>query len=191
MDQVRVSPRSRKVRSSSGTGSTTRSHSALRTLFSAIRRPAAAALLLAALAEVSQAGFGRQSMTVSADYEPGAVCRWLETHVDQIIQSTGADILQSRGDLIELRVRTKQGDQTMTLRRQIQPGVYSATFVNGTLEDYIFRIRVAPAEEGNGSELTVETSATVSDVSGISINIELRRSLRMIRGYLETHLRRQ
>jgi len=63
------------------------------------------------------AGFGRQTLVVEADYRYEAVCRWIEKNVDAIQKSSGAKILETRGDLVTLQLETKYGTQTFRIRR--------------------------------------------------------------------------
>src|ERR1700722_16056088 len=106
--------------------------------------PRMCAMLLAlsiggTLAAPCRAGFGRQTLTVEADYGYAAVCRWIEQNVDAIQQNPGAKILAAHGDVITVQCGTKYGMQTFRIRRTDRRGDYRAVFVDrsaGTLTDY-------------------------------------------------------
>jgi hypothetical protein len=97
------------------------------------------------------AGYGRQTLVVEADYSYEPVCRWIEKNVDAIQKSSGAKIVETRGDLVTLRLETKYGTQTFRIRRSGTRGDYRASFVDrsaGTLTNYSYRIQVTSLEGG-------------------------------------------
>jgi hypothetical protein len=139
------------------------------------------------------AGYGRQTLVVEADYSYVPVCRWIEKNVDAIQKSSGAKILETRGDLVTLRLETKYGTQTFRIRRSGTRGDYRASFVDrsaGTLTNYSYRIQVTSLEGGR-SQIEITMTAFSEDNNGVSVNIELRKALRLMRDYLEPRLTKQ
>ena len=145
------------------------------------------------LAAACRAGYGRQTLVVEADYDEAAVCRWIERNADAIQKSTGAKILDTHGDLITLQIDTKYGKQTFRIRRSGGRGDYVGTFVDrstGTLTDYSYHIKVTSLGRRR-SQIEVTMTATSENVNGVSVNIELRKSLRLMRSFLEQYLTRE
>ncbi len=152
------------------------------------------ALVIGALLTATcRAGYGRQTLVVEADYGEGAVCRWIEHNADAIQKSTGAKILDTHGDLVTLQIDTKYGTQTFRIRRTGRRGDYVGTFVDrstGTLTNYAYRMKVTSLDGGR-SQIEVTMTATSETVNGVAVNIELRKSLRLMRSFLEQYLTRE
>ena len=92
-----------------------------------------------------------------------------------------------------MRIETKYGTQTFRIRRSGQRGDYQATFVDrsaGTLTNYTYRIQVTSLE-GRRSQVEITMTAFSEDANGVAVNIELRRSLRMMRTFLEQSLTKE
>jgi hypothetical protein len=139
------------------------------------------------------AGYGRQTLVVEADYSYEAVCRWIEKNVDAIQKSSGAKILETRGDLVTVQLESKYGIERFRIRRTGKRGDYQAKFVDrseGTLTNYTYRI-VVTSLEGGRSQIEITMTAFSEENNGVSINIELRRALRLMRDYLEPRLTKQ
>jgi hypothetical protein len=158
----------------------------LRTLF--------LALAISALLDSScRAGYGRQSLIVEADYDYASVCRWIERNVDAIQKSSGAKILETHARVVTLQFETKYGTQTFRIRRSGQRGDYQASLLDrssGTLTNYTYRIQVTSLE-GRRSQVEITMTAFSEDANGVAVNIELRRSLRMMRTFLEQSLTKE
>jgi len=158
----------------------------LRTLF--------LALAISGLLDSScRAGYGHQTLVVEADYDAASVCRWIERNVDAIQKSSGAKILETHASIITLQFETKYGTQTFRIRRSGERGDYRASFVDrssGTLTNYSYRIQVTSLE-GRRSQIEITMTAFSEDANGVSVNIELRRSLRMMRTFLEQSLTKE
>jgi hypothetical protein len=160
--------------------------------------PRICAILLAlaiggTLTSPCRAGFGRQALTVEADYNYPAVCRWIEQNVDAIQENAGAKILKTHGDVVTVQFDTKYGMQTFRIRRSSRRGDYRATFVDrsaGTLTDYTYHIQVT-ALEGGRSQVDITMTAFSEEANGVSVNIELRKSLRLLRTFLEQRLTKE
>ena len=147
----------------------------------------------ALLTATCRAGYGRQTLVVEADYGEGAVCHWIEHNADAIQKSTGAKILDTHGDLVTLQIDTKYGTQTFRIRRTGRRGDYVGTFVDrstGTLTNYAYRMKVTSLDGGR-SQIEVTMTATSETVNGVAVNIELRKSLRLMRSFLEQYLTRE
>ncbi len=145
------------------------------------------------LAAPCRAGFGRQTLTVEADYNYPAVCRWIEENVDAIQKNAGAKILATHGDVVTLQFDTKYGMQTFRIRRSDRRGDYRATFVDraaGSLTDYTYHIQVTGLEGGR-SQVEITMTAFSEEANGVSMNIELRKSLRLLRTFLEQRLTKE
>ncbi len=139
------------------------------------------------------AGYGRQTLVVEADYSYEPVCRWIEKNVDAIQKSSGAKILETRGDLVTVQLKTKYGAQTFRIRRSGTRGDYRASFIDrsaGTLTNYSYRIQVTSLEGGR-SQLEITMTAFSEDNNGVSVNIELRKALRLMRDFLEPRLTKE
>jgi hypothetical protein len=139
------------------------------------------------------AGSGRQTMTVVADYDYRPVCRWLEQNAAYVEESADVQILSTAGDVVTLRKQTKRGVYVFTIQRSAQPGTYSGQFVqriSGTLTAYSYLVTLVRLPERK-TELTITMEAAVSDANSVAINIELRRSLRLLRTALEQYLHRR
>jgi hypothetical protein len=94
---------------------------------------------------------------------------------------------------LTLRKETKHGLQVFRLRREINGGIYHASFVDrsdGELTDYTSEISVSPLSN-HRTQITVTMTATAEKAYSVSVNIELRRSIRGLRAFLQEHLRRQ
>lgn len=158
----------------------------LRTLFLALA-------ISALLAPSCRAGYGRQTLIVEADYDSASVCRWIERNVDAIQKSSGAKILETHARVVTLQFETKYGTQTFRIRRSGERGDYRASFVDrssGTLTNYSYRIQVTSLE-GRRSQVEITMTAFSEDANGVSVNIELRKSLRMMRTFLEQSLTKE
>jgi hypothetical protein len=156
---------------------------------------AIAAFLAVSLASptLGRAGSGRQSDTIEVDYEYRAICHWLERNEKAAEESTGAEVVKTVGDLVTLRKETKHGLQVFRLRREGNRGIYRASFVDrsdGELTDYTCEIRVSPLSNRR-TQITVTMTATAEKAYAVSVNIELRRSIRGLRAFLQEQLRRQ
>ena len=139
------------------------------------------------------AGYGRQTLVVEADYSYEAVCRWIEKNVDAIQKSSGAKILETRGDLVTLQLETKYGTQTFRIRRSGTRGYYRASFVDrsaGTLTNYAYRIQVTSLDGGR-AQIEITMTAFSESNNGVSVNIELRKALRLMRTFLEEKLTKE
>jgi hypothetical protein len=161
--------------------------------FPVVRATLVALAVGGTLAAPCRAGFGRQTLTVEADYSYPAVCRWIEQNVDAIQRSSGAKILATHGDVVTLRFDTKYGMQTFRIRRSDRRGDYRAIFVDrstGTLTDYTYHIQVT-ALEGGRAQVDITMTAFSEEANGVSVNIELRKSLRTIRTFLEQSLTKE
>jgi len=160
--------------------------SVLRTLLLALS-------ICALLGDCCRAGHGRQTLVVEADYGYAAVCKWVEEHADAIQKSTGARIVDTRGPIVTLQIETKYGTETFRIRRSGQRGDYRAKFIDrstGSLTDYTYDIQVTTLEGGR-SQLEVTMSAYSEEVNGVAVNVELRKSLRRMRTFLEQHLTKE
>jgi len=147
----------------------------------------------ALLTATCRAGYGRQTMVVEADYDETAVCHWIEHNADAIQKSTGAKILDTHGDVVTLEIDTKYGTQTFRIRRTGRRGDYVGTFVDrstGTLTDYGYRMKVTSVDGGR-SQIEITMTATSENNNGVAVNIELRKSLRLMRSFLEHYLTRE
>jgi hypothetical protein len=145
------------------------------------------------LAPPCRAGYGRQALVVEADYGYDAVCRWIEQNVDALQKSSGAKILATHGALVTVQIESKYGTQTFRIRRSGTRGDYRASFVDrsaGTLTDYTYRIQVT-ALEGGRSQIEVTMTAFSEANNGVSVNIELRKALRLMRTFLEQSLTKE
>ena len=142
---------------------------------------------------LGRAGAGRQSDTIEVDYEYRAVCRWLERNEQALEESSGAQVIKTAGDLVTLQKDTKHGLQVFRLRREGGGGVYRASFVDrsaGELTDYTYEIKVSPISNGR-TQIDVTMTARAEKAYSVSVNVELRRSIRGLRAFLQQHLRRQ
>jgi hypothetical protein len=158
-----------------------------------LRSVSLALVVVGFLATACRAGYGRQTMVVEADYDEAAVCHWIEHNADAIQKSTGAKILDTHGDLVTLEIDTKYGTETFRIRRTVRHGDYVGTFVDrstGTLSDYAFRMKVTSLEGGR-SQIEITMTATSENNNGVAVNIELRKSLRLMRSFLEHYLTRE
>jgi hypothetical protein len=139
------------------------------------------------------AGYGRQTLVVEADYSYEPVCRWIEKNVDAIQKSSGAKILETRGDLVTVQLESKYGIQTFRIRRSGKRGDYRASFVDrsaGTLTNYSYRIQVTSLDGGR-AQIEITMTAFSEDNNGVSVNIELRKALRLMRAFLEPKLTKE
>jgi len=142
---------------------------------------------------LGMAGSGRQSDTIEVEYEYRAVCQWLKRNEKAAEESTGAEVVKTVGDLLTLRKETKHGLQVFRLRREINGGIYHASFVDrsdGELTDYTSDISVSQLSNRR-TQITVTMTATAEKAYSVSVNIELRRSIRGLRAFLQEHFRRQ
>jgi hypothetical protein len=140
----------------------------------------------------SWAGSGRQSDTIEVDYEYPVVCRWLEHNEEAIEESTGARVIRTAGDVITLQKETKHGLQVFRVKRTGTRGNYRASFVDrsvGELTDYNYRIKLSPISNGR-TQIEITMSATAEQAYSVSVNVELRRSIRGLRAFLQDHLNR-
>jgi hypothetical protein len=139
-----------------------------------------------------RAGSGRQSDSIEVDYEYRTVCRWLERNEEALEESSGARVIKTAGDLVTLEKDTKRGLQVFRLRREASRGVYRASFVDrsvGELTDYTYQIKLSPISNGR-TQIDVTMTAKAENAYSVSINVELRRSIRGLRAFLQEHLRR-
>jgi hypothetical protein len=155
---------------------------------------AIAALLAVSLAwpRPVLAGSGRQSDTIEVDYEYHVVSRWLERNEVAVEESTGARVIQTVGKLVTLQKETKHGLQVFRLRREGSGGDYRASFVDrsaGELAAYTYRIQLSPISNGR-TQIDVTMTATAQQSNSVSVNIELRKSIRGLRDFLQAHLLR-
>lgn len=142
---------------------------------------------------IGTAGSGRQSDRIEVEYEYRSVCRWLERNEKAAEESTGAEVVKTVGDLVTLRKETKHGLQVFRLRREANRGIYRASFVDrseGELTDYTYEIRVSPLSK-HRTEITITMTATAEKAYSVSVNIELRRSIRGLRAFLQDHFSKQ
>jgi hypothetical protein len=147
----------------------------------------------ACLASACRAGYGRQTLVVEADYDEAAVCHWIEHNADAIQKSTGAKILETHGDLVTMQFDTKYGTQTFRVHRTVRHGNYLGKFVDrstGTLTDYSCEVKVTSLDRGR-SQIEVTMTAMSETNNGVAVNIELRKSLRLMRSFLEQYLTRE
>jgi hypothetical protein len=145
------------------------------------------------LAVSCPAGHGRQTLIVEADYGYESVCRWIEQNADAIQKNSGVKILQTVGSVVTLQIETKYGTEVFRIRRSGARGDYRASFVDrsaGTLTNYSYRFLVTSLEGGR-SQVEVTMTAFSEDHNGVSVNIELRKSLRMMRTFLEHSLTKE
>jgi hypothetical protein len=138
------------------------------------------------------AGSGRQSDTIEVDYDYRVVGRWLEHNADAVQESTGVQVVKTVDDLVTLRKETKHGLQVFRLRREGGRGLYRATFVDrsaGELTDYTYEIRLSPLTN-HRTQVTITMTASTENAYSVSVNIELRKSIRGLRSFLQEHLLR-
>jgi hypothetical protein len=139
------------------------------------------------------AGSGRQSDTIEVDYGYRAVSRWLERNEQAVEESTGAQVIQTTGNLVTLQKQTKRGLQVFRLRREGNGGIYRGTFVDrsaGELTDYTYQIKLSPISNGR-TQIDVTMTATTEQSYSVSVNVELRKSIRGLRTFLQEHLLKQ
>jgi hypothetical protein len=136
------------------------------------------------------ASWGRQSDTIEVDYEYRAVSRWLEQNATPVMESTGAQVIKTVGDIVTLRKETKNGVQVFRLKCQAGAGFYRAAFVDrktGELTDYTYEIKLAPLPNRR-TQITITMTATAESAGSVAVNIELRKSLRGLRDFLQQYL---
>jgi hypothetical protein len=139
---------------------------------------------------VGLGGSGRQSDTIEVDYEYRVVRRWLERNEQAVEESTGARVIRTEGSLITLQQLTKHGVQTFRIKREIKEGRYRAVFVDrsaGELTDYTYEIKLTPISNGR-TQIEITMTATTEKAYTVSVNVELRRSIRGLRDFLQEHL---
>jgi len=139
---------------------------------------------------IAQAGQGRQTDTIEVDYDYRTVCRWIEKNAKQLETSTGADVIETAGDIITLSKETKYGREVFRIERSSREGRYSGRFVDrsvGSLCDYGYDVIVQPIEMGR-SQITITMTAESGEASGVAIAVELRRSIRGVRAFLQKYL---
>ncbi|HUE16033.1 MAG TPA: hypothetical protein VMR25_17815 [Planctomycetaceae bacterium] len=137
-------------------------------------------------------GSGRQSDTIEVDYEYRVVRGWLERNEQALEESTGARVLRTDGNLVTLEKETKRGLQVFRLKREVTGGIYRASFVDrsaGELTDYTYQIKLSPISNGR-TQIEITMTATAEKAYTVSVNVELRRSLRGLRSFLQEHLTR-
>jgi hypothetical protein len=135
-------------------------------------------------------GSGRQSDTIEVDYEYRVVRRWLEGNEQALQESTGARVLRTDGNLVTLEKETKHGLQVFRLKRVVTGGIYRASFVDrsaGELTDYTYQIKLSPISNGR-TQIEITMTATAEKAYTVTVNVELRRSLRGLRSFLQEHL---
>jgi hypothetical protein len=155
---------------------------------------AIAACVAVCLASPTQGigGSGRQSDTIEVDYEYHVVARWLERNEVALEESTGAQVIHTAGSIVTLQKETKRGLQVFRLKREVNGGTYRASFVDrseGELTDYTYQIKLSPISNGR-TQIDITMSATAEKAYSVSVNVELRRSIRGLRAFLQEHLRR-
>ena len=139
------------------------------------------------------AGSGRQSDTIEVDYKFRVVCRWLERNEEALAESTGARVIQTVGNLVTLQKETKHGLQVFRLKREGSGGIYRASFVDrsaGELTAYTYEIKLSPISNDR-TQIDVTMTASAEKAYSVSVNVELRKSIRGLRTFLQEHLRRQ
>lgn len=137
-------------------------------------------------------GSGRQSDTIEVDYEYRVVARWLERNEVALVESTGAQVIQTAGSIVTLQKETKRGLQVFRVKRRVSDGIYLASFVDrseGELTDYTYQIKLSSISNGR-TQIDITMSATAEKAYSVSVNVELRRSIRGLRAFLQEHLRR-
>ena len=153
------------------------------------------ALLAAGLCLVasSSAGQGRQRAEVDSEYRYETTCQWIEDNADLIQRRSGSDVVSSDGEFLILSRSTKDhGKLVFKVQRSGARGDYRGKMVEnlrGGLTGFSYWIKVTPLPK-NRSSVTVTLSASSEDVNGVSINVELRKSVRQLRAFLEENLTR-
>ncbi len=141
----------------------------------------------------NMAGSGRQSDTIEVDDEAHVVGRWLEPQRGRRRGEHGVPQKSSKPSMISSRCKeTKHGLQIFRLRREGGSGLYRARFVDrsaGELTDYAYEIKLSPLPNRR-TEITITMTASTENAYSVSVNIELRKSIRGLRSFLQDHLRR-
>jgi hypothetical protein len=137
-----------------------------------------------------QAGDGRQTMAIEADFPYRSVYKWVKENADSIEESTGAEVVEKFGHAVNVLKSTKYGVQRFTLGRSASDNLFDARFVErqaGTITDYDCTL-VLTALPGHRTKIEVTMTASDSAHGTLAINVELRKSLRGMRTFLEKYL---
>jgi hypothetical protein len=148
-------------------------------------------LLVLWLALPVVAGQGRQTLVVETSYDYGTVCRWLERNADRVRESSGAMTVGRDGTTSTVQSETKRGIEVFRIRQYGAKGRYRAVFVQslkGSVTDFECHIDIRPLPENRTSEMTVVLIAAASNSNSVEINVELRKSLRLMRTYIQSRL---
>ena len=139
---------------------------------------------------VALAGQGRQTLEVESDFSRERTCSWLESHMRDVEQATGAAVLEVDGRFVTLEMLSS-GDR-FRLYRFGRRGDYQGKLVSvlvGSLKQFEYRVTVE-ALPNHRSSLTVTLTAESDEHNSVEMNVGLRKSLRLMRAFLEGHLRK-
>ncbi len=139
---------------------------------------------------VINAGQARQSTTVPVDYPYRTVVHWIKSNIDEIEESTGAEVVESNGNKATLLKETKYGTQVFHVIRTEKPPTADVVWEKtdkGSVTWYSCHLELSPLP-GRRTEITVTMSASDSKASNVEVAVELRKSLRGMKAFFEGHL---
>lgn len=116
------------------------------------------------------------------------VCKFIETHVSDIIEAGGAKVVEKKNDTYKIRHTSRKETNMFTVDAKNDKGLYKTVFVKsheGSLTDYSTEISVEV--DKRGTKVTYSSKATVSDsnIRKKELQIHLKRSASDIKDYLE------
>jgi hypothetical protein len=147
-------------------------------------------LVLMPMTSPALAGQGRQEIVIEVNHNRTAVCNWIELKHRLVEESTGAKVVAIDYSTVIFSKETKYGLEVFNLRRYGSLGDYRGRFTSslrGNLRDFGYRIVVSPISDTK-SEIRILMIATCEETSSVAVNIELRKSLRLMREFLTQHL---
>lgn len=120
------------------------------------------------------------------------VCKFIESHPDDLIAAAGNKIVSRDGKLVKLQRSTRKGDFVYTVEESVKHGDYSSKLIKshqGTLAKQLSTIKVSKKGKHTVVEVEIEAVVTDPDINGFELKLELKKSVHGVVKYLEKSLK--
>lgn len=140
-------------------------------------------IVILLISSFTYAGEGRISRSFSVQTDMQEIADWLNSHHDEVAESTHCHIISRRGELIRVKRTTMKGDFEFTLREKITEGTHRGTYSTTLVKCYKGDITkedilVTFTKSGSGTKIDISAECIVNNpriknvevVAGLSVS---------------------